>query len=133
MPANVDAMVKGCVPDDVPLAFTLDRSHCIEAPLAGKSHATLKDLNRIWSDKTLNPSRLWSSRNTVLIDDSPSKAARTPSNLLPVPTFELKPLGRGGGGGGGGDDTVLETLGDMLMGWKVGVDAQQWCKENYTR
>lgn len=124
MPANVEAMVKGCVPSDVPLAFMLDRSHCVVAP---HSHATIKDLNRIWSDAALNPKRTWHEGNTVLIDDSPSKAARTPLNILPVSTFELKP------GGSGEKDTVLETLGGMLLQWKEGLTAQQWCKLNYSR
>jgi len=73
--------------------------------------------------------------STVLIDDSPPMAARTPFNVMPVPTFELKPIseGGGGGGGGGGSDVVLETLCNMLLDWKEGVSAQQWCKQNYSR
>jgi hypothetical protein len=131
MPANVDAMVDGSIPADVPIAFKLDRTHCVAAPKHGKSHATLKDLNTIWRNESLNPQRKWNERNTVLIDDSPSKAARTPSNVLPVTTFELKPVVQGGGGRAA--DTVLDELCVMLLEWKDGVTAQQWCKTNYSR
>jgi hypothetical protein len=131
MPANVDAMVDGSIPADVPIAFKLDRTHCVSAPKQGKSHATLKDLNTIWRHASLNPHRKWNEGNTVLIDDSPSKAARNPSNVLPVTTFELKPVVQGGGERA--EDTVLDELCGMLLEWKDGVTAQQWCKTNYSR
>ena len=136
MPENVGAMVKGCVPADVPLAFALDRTHCTEAPKAGKSHATIKDLNRIWRDKQLNPHGQWDQSNTVLIDDTPSKASRTPLNIMPVSTFELKPVDNSAAAAaaaGGGNDTVLDELCGLLLGWQQGVSAQQWCKANYSR
>jgi hypothetical protein len=130
MPANVEAMVRGCVPSDVALEFTLNRTHCT---LAGKAHATLKDLNVIWSNESLNPHRLWHEGNTVLIDDSPSKASLTPFNVLPVPTFQLVPVTHAKDVGSGSSDNVLETLCDMLLEWSDGLSAQQWCKRHYSR
>lgn len=51
-----------------------------------------KKLQKIWADKTIQtksePGRRWDQSNTILVDDSQSKALAQPHNLLQVPEFE---------------------------------------------
>lgn len=52
-----------------------------------------KQLSRIWKDKkiqsaNINPVDVWSQENTVLIDDSFSKAASEPYNIITLEEFE---------------------------------------------
>ena len=65
---------------------------------SGVAHETVKDLECLWAQ---HPA--FDAANTVLIDDSPTKASLQPENLLLLPSFDEDPPAAGGEGGGGGD------------------------------
>ncbi|KAI9338203.1 HAD-like domain-containing protein [Obelidium mucronatum] len=99
-----------------PLDFVWDRTKCIIEPAPGKEYNSVKDLTRIWLDKStrrnkspsvasgeednveqeseefVNKEGIWNQHNTILVDDSASKSCRTPLNHLLIPTFSVGDL-----------------------------------------
>ena len=60
-----------------------------------KKHDTVKNMQDIFDCPTINESRRYGWRNTVLIDDSKSKTRFNPViNLINVSEYELKDVGR---------------------------------------
>eukprot|EP00742_Colponemidia_sp_Colp-10_P001423 GILJ01001531.1.p1 GENE.GILJ01001531.1~~GILJ01001531.1.p1 ORF type:complete len:257 (-),score=22.32 GILJ01001531.1:972-1742(-) len=70
------------------LLFDYHREHTVpdESPHA-KAHATLKDLQSIWGKFPE-----YGPTNTVLIDDSASKAAKQPNNHILIPEYAYEKL-----------------------------------------
>ncbi|KAH9272522.1 hypothetical protein BASA83_005331 [Batrachochytrium salamandrivorans] len=75
---------------DPQVNFIWDRTYCDHAPMGQTSHATIKDLSRIWNSNSTNPDGIWSEKNTILVDDSPHKFRESPQNALQIPTFTFE-------------------------------------------
>ena len=88
--------------------FVLDRSHCTNAPQGVRSTNLRKDLNVIFNSKKLSKKNRWTETNTLLVDDSPSKAKTHPQNLYVVPTFNVLEKDPA-------SDNTLEVLADWLQ------------------
>jgi hypothetical protein len=76
-------------PQHQQLTFLLDRTHCENAPMNVKSDNVVKNLDIVFKSKELSDEYFWTNKNTILIDDSPSKARKQPENLLTLPTFTV--------------------------------------------
>ena len=70
------------------LVFLWDRRYCDNAPAGIKSKNVEKNLSKVWGSRIVNMDGKWDERNTVLIDDSPSKFKKTPFNGLRIPEFD---------------------------------------------
>lgn len=68
--------------DTLGFEFIFDRSKCTPQPTADKPHAVFKDLRVVW--RTFPK---WKSHNTLLLDDTPSKASLHLDNLFCVNSF----------------------------------------------
>ncbi|KAJ3274826.1 hypothetical protein HDV01_002030 [Terramyces sp. JEL0728] len=84
------------------LEFILDRSHCEDAPMGIKVDTAVKNLDT----------------NTLLIDDTRSKAKKQPDNLLEIPTFDVAVADV---------DNYLPVLEKWLLNVELG-DARQMVK-----
>ncbi|TPX69090.1 hypothetical protein SpCBS45565_g02724 [Spizellomyces sp. 'palustris'] len=90
MPKNADPMFRHIFGDYAPkLAFGWNRSHCSDIGGQSRDWEAKKDLRKVWADRAVNPRGRWSERNTILIDDTSSKASFTPANCLHLPTFTV--------------------------------------------
>ncbi|KAJ3052639.1 hypothetical protein HK097_005916, partial [Rhizophlyctis rosea] len=72
------------------LVFKWDRTMCTDIGGQGRDWETTKNLRAFWEDVSetgANSSQMWSETNTILIDDTSTKAAHTPDNGLHLPTF----------------------------------------------
>eukprot|EP00743_Colponemidia_sp_Colp-15_P010884 GILK01012055.1.p1 GENE.GILK01012055.1~~GILK01012055.1.p1 ORF type:complete len:266 (-),score=23.88 GILK01012055.1:170-943(-) len=70
------------------LLFDYHREHTVpDRSRHAKTYATLKDLQSVWAKYPQ-----YGPTNTVLIDDSPSKAAKQPNNHILVPEFAYESL-----------------------------------------
>ncbi|KAJ2995747.1 hypothetical protein HDV02_000491 [Globomyces sp. JEL0801] len=59
--------------------FVLNRSH----------YTVIKDLSIIYNSSELNKDGLWSPENTILVDDTITKAKKDPKNILVIPEFDV--------------------------------------------
>ncbi|KND01189.1 uncharacterized protein SPPG_04279 [Spizellomyces punctatus DAOM BR117] len=90
MPKNADPMFSHIFGDYASkLAFGWNRSHCSDIGGRDRDWEAKKDLRKVWADRTVNPHGRWTERNTILIDDTSSKASFTPANCLHLPTFTV--------------------------------------------
>ncbi|TPX30939.1 hypothetical protein SmJEL517_g05595 [Synchytrium microbalum] len=92
-PSNAKALATGAFGQYFEqLEFLWDRTHCSEVRGGRHDHSSIKDLRKIWDadgrDK-LDSTRTWSARNTILLDDTASKASYTTENHLKIPTFTV--------------------------------------------
>ena len=75
------------------LAFVLNRSMCVGAPMGIKAGKTVrKPLDRIWSSNQYNPKNIWNRINTILIDDSAYKGVDHPRNMYLLQPFDVTDL-----------------------------------------
>ncbi|KAJ3217242.1 hypothetical protein HDU67_008264 [Dinochytrium kinnereticum] len=74
------------------LAFHWDRSRCDLVSEIGNPYGSVKNLEKVWLDSTVNAGGIWSEKNTLLIDDTPRKSTETPQNLLWLPTYAASNL-----------------------------------------
>lgn len=82
------------------LEFTWYRDQTDWDPNTGKGHATVKRLDRVFSNPIANEFREWNESNTIIVDDSPEKHRfNKPKNVLIIPAFIGNP-----------DDDELESL-----------------------
>lgn len=72
-----------------PIEFLLDRSHCLNAPLNVKTNNVIKDLNMLFQDKVLSRNGKWTEKNTIIVDDTITKAKRNPRNLLVIDEYTV--------------------------------------------
>ncbi|KAI8896696.1 NLI interacting factor-like phosphatase-domain-containing protein [Globomyces pollinis-pini] len=69
--------------------FVLNRSHCLNAPMNIKVDTVIKDLSIIYNSSEFNKDGLWSPENTILVDDTITKAKKDPKNILVIPEFDV--------------------------------------------
>jgi hypothetical protein len=88
---------------------------------------SIKNLAVIWESKDLNPHGIFGPHNTLLVDDTPSKARRNPENLLWIPSFSLEIDPRG--------DRHLEDLERYLehLSRAAAIDGPQFDVRDYVR
>jgi hypothetical protein len=54
-----------------------------------KSLDVVKNMDTVFQSKTLSKNFHWNAQNTVLIDDTLTKAKKQPDNILLIPTFDV--------------------------------------------
>jgi hypothetical protein len=109
---NVEPVVNHIF-NDAPLLFRWYRDRCT-IPSEIRWRECYKDLNALWRERPE-----WSPKNTILVDDSPRKAAYQPRNCLVVPTFEISHHS--------GQDTVLLSLQKYLAAMAHShMDVRRW-------
>ncbi|KAJ3045500.1 hypothetical protein HDV00_009154 [Rhizophlyctis rosea] len=72
------------------LKFKWDRTKCSDLGNKSNDFSSVKDLRLIWADigpEGANKDGLYSAENTILLDDTSTKASHTPDNGLHLPTF----------------------------------------------
>ena len=87
---NVHAMISAVTTESQrsQILTIWDRSSLGLSPSAyRKKSVTFKDLNKIFTDKTLRVKGGWDVSNTILLDDSVIKASNQPYNHVCVPEF----------------------------------------------
>lgn len=87
---NAEQMCGALFEEVTPLQFLLDRSHCENAPMGIKVDTVVKNLELIFDSEDLSDNGRWNSTNTILVDDSISKARKTPRNLLHILKFDVE-------------------------------------------
>ncbi|KAJ3324939.1 hypothetical protein HDV06_005527 [Boothiomyces sp. JEL0866] len=118
-PKNAVALTEKLFGDYVnQLEFILDRSHCEDAPIGVKVDTAVKNLDLIFDSK-LSKGK-WDT-NTILIDDSKSKAKKQPDNLVEIPTFDVTVNSQ--------DDSLL-ILENWLRNLEPG-DVRELIKQNH--
>jgi hypothetical protein len=87
---NADGMTSNLFSNhNKPIEFILDRSHCLNAPMNIKTNNVIKDLNWLFQDETLSKSGKWNAKNTIIVDDTSTKAKRNPRNLLLIDEYTV--------------------------------------------
>ena len=87
---NTKAMVDAIFQGKPKLEFVLDRKYCtLDSRSGARSYDTIKDLRKIWESREHNPHDTWGARNTVILDDTPSKTAYNIYNAVHIPSFSM--------------------------------------------
>ena len=69
--------------------FVFDRTHCTNAIKGEKTSNVFKNLELIFKSKRLSKTWRWSEKNTILVEDTSTKALMHPNNLYLIPSFNV--------------------------------------------